>query len=334
MAIDPTKLQEHLHDYARCTGKKVDRFVCPITLHQCEESELINGHILCKGLADASSKTVIQYGAVDHFYGSSVEPTLISFLNVRKRTTAELLAAVSSVKVTFADGSSADGFVAGSEAATKFPSVSLFKDGVCVTSVYLRIDMDDPRLLQQAAAVQWKMRSNNWHWLAAMVKSAYLAMFHLLGYQYVLDSSGDFIRQSLQSFYQNRNVSKDPEQHFKPFRNALTMQIRPDTMGLASHGDDTLDDEIVMFHSTPAGLIFAFTAQFKINDLIAMVTLPLHREDQPERAKLAMDTYEQLMVDGTSVKHIVRRVRITKHVLQVESIPRELKYLTKVEGVG
>ena len=42
MSIDKHRLAAHLDDYFCVTDRKTDRFVCPITLQQCDTHELIN----------------------------------------------------------------------------------------------------------------------------------------------------------------------------------------------------------------------------------------------------------------------------------------------------
>jgi len=275
MAINPDELRRHLDDYARWSGKRVDRFVCPITERRCEESELMNGHILCDGIISASSKTVIQYGDIDHFYGTRVEPSVVRFINIPKKTPADLLSHVSNVKLNFSDGSTLTGFFAGPEAGKKFPCIDLRRDGMLLANIYVRTEVDDPRLQVQGVQVEWTMGFQNSHWVAAMVKSAYLALFRILGYRFVLNAYGEFIRQTLNSYYQDRASSEAAFTYFWPFRNALKMLIRPDTLRPESDGPDTLEDSTVLIHKTSSGMMFAISLRFKMNDLIALVTLPM-----------------------------------------------------------
>ena len=91
MSVSKEKLLAHLDDYFRVTDRKTDQFVCPITLRECNEHELIEGHILNEALKKASRRRIIQFGEIDHFYGTRFESGLVRFLNLGHESELNLL---------------------------------------------------------------------------------------------------------------------------------------------------------------------------------------------------------------------------------------------------
>src|SRR5262245_62108624 len=104
MPISKARLKHYFDDYAEVTGKRLDRFVCPITLRECELAELVEGHILNKEIKRASRKKVVQYRPVDNFYGKEVEPDLIRYLNMRQTNKVDFFTRGRDLKVTLTDG--------------------------------------------------------------------------------------------------------------------------------------------------------------------------------------------------------------------------------------
>src|SRR2546427_12424424 len=82
MPVVPYQLTHRIADYNRVNpDRKLNTFVCPITLRKCQPQELIDGHILPQAIVRASRRTIIQYGDVDHFYGTRVEASFVRYLN-------------------------------------------------------------------------------------------------------------------------------------------------------------------------------------------------------------------------------------------------------------
>jgi hypothetical protein len=327
MPVNQEELQRHLEDYARTTGKAADRFVCPITERRCDEQELIDGHILNAGIQSASRRTVIQYGPVDNFYGSRVEWSFVEFVNMPKKTPADLLQAVSTVRLRFADGSVLDGFFAGPEAGAKYPSVPISKDGQFIADVYVRTARDDPRLKQLTGEIEWDRVFRNAHWTATLVKSAYLALFAALGYRAVLDPFGEYVRQTLHAYYRDDASRNDATVYFYPFRNAVKLSLRQDKTP-ETEGPDTVNDNTFLFHYTnDDDFFFAASVRFKVNDVIAMVTLPMSSE--VNRCDEVMRRYNRLMVDEKSLRQYVIWHEFTAAGWEPCSLRRSVTYVTR-----
>lgn len=326
MAISPEELQRHLDDYALVTGTRVEKFVCPITERLCEVAELMNGHILNEGITSASRETVIQYSKVDDFYGTRVEAGFVEFINTPKKSSADLLAAVSRVMLRFADGSELDGFFADETAAVRFPAMPISKDGKHVATVYIRTERDDPRLKETSVEVEWVRGFTNSHWTATLVKSAFLAQFRLLGYQAVRDPYGEFVRQTLHAYFRDKASRQEARRYFYPFRNAVKLALSPEGKP-DPEGPDTLKDKTFIFHYTPSDLLFAITARFKMNDVFALVTLP-GSVDWSRHVEV-MRTYNRLMDDESSVEQYIRWAIMKDGTWHVEAAKRSIAYKAK-----
>lgn len=106
-------------DYFQVTGGRAKGFVCPITLEDVAVDRLCAGHILNDALGAASSKKVIQFRDVDHYFGTTIEPDLIDFLNFSKMSVEERLRKAKRFSIKL-DGKTYEVFRAGPDAAKKF----------------------------------------------------------------------------------------------------------------------------------------------------------------------------------------------------------------------
>ena len=82
MSIDIEQLRRLNEDYTNCTGKAVQRFVCPITLEDNPDEELCDGHILNDAIKKTSRATVIESKRVDNYFGTTIEPDFVTWLNL------------------------------------------------------------------------------------------------------------------------------------------------------------------------------------------------------------------------------------------------------------
>jgi len=141
--------------------------------------------------------------------------------------------------------------------------------------------------------IEWLRVFKNAHWTATLVKSAYLALFAVLGYRAVLDPFGEYVRQTLHAYYRDGASRGDATVYFYPFRTAVKLSLGPD-MTPEAEGPDTLNDNTFPFRYTKDdGFFFAASVRFKINDVIAMVTLPM--SGQVDRCEEVIRRYNRLM---------------------------------------
>lgn len=261
-------------DYTALTGKVVKKFVCPITLEDDPSADLCNGHILNQGIKSASRQTIVQRKDIDNYFGHTLEPDLIKFLNIAEFTPGELARQSQDMTITLPSGSKASAFFAGPKARRKFQQVDLLDtEGNTVASPFLRVETSEIGR-HSDVEVTWTVVVSNSAMTGALIKSAYSALFKLLGYRYVLDVAGDRVRQALAMFYQRRVTTEQAFEHFREFTGCTMVALSQDIQ----NRQDTLESGTLMLHYTDGKfnerILFAVTCLFRVNDKIVMVTLP------------------------------------------------------------
>lgn len=301
------------------------RFTCPITLRECEVEELIGGHILNEKLAKANRRTGIQYGKVDNFYGTTVEPGFIRYWNQKDKSFLDQIKENKDVRVCFADGSRAEAFLANSRSARKasgkFPNIILRRDGVEDIELFVRTTKDDPRL-NGGVDLETSGEFVPAHVIASMLKAAHLALFDLMGYQAIYDPCGDSLRRSLNQYFQHQAKAGEAPAYFNSFRNSVKFLMR----GGVPNGREaikvetyyTLNHGVFWLYFNLAGLIFAATCLFQINDVIVTVTIP--QCSVTNKVDVAIKSYEQLLAENTPVPHTVHAARIENGVCEVNRL--------------
>jgi hypothetical protein len=279
------KLQKFKDDYCRATGNRCDKFICPITLQECPDADVIDGHILNLSLRSASRATVPQYGPVDHFYGHTVEPDVVRFLNLQRNNLVESITKSSWLTVRLASGEEISAFPvltkrAERAAAKKFPIAEVTSAGNSIR-LALHTTMSNPSLpINGEIEVASIHTFTPAHWNAAMLKVGYLTLFHLMGYSAVFDPCGDTVRRTLAEFYNDKASVSGATKHFDAYGNVTKIlghgQGRPEDLGVnySRVNFDSLKDGVMLFHQTPRGTFFAVTLAYKVNEVTIGVTLP------------------------------------------------------------
>lgn len=270
-------LDEFNADFESAYGRKSKHFFCPILLRD-EPAPLCNGHILCDGFVSASGLKVPQREDVDSFFGMTIEPDLIKFLNHPLTSTSDLLKGAGIVEIEMPDGSKADTFFAKKKtgADAKFQRIGLLDEsGKEFTSRMLRDKQLDPRA--KHADVSWETRFKQSFIDAALLKCGYLAMFRLLKYHWVRCSGASTVRRALKRLIDSNEAGHDlAKVSFRTFR-----QFGQSSLFLGSHSipgvKDSLENSVFLVHQAPtkAGMMpFALSCIFSINEGQLLVTLP------------------------------------------------------------
>lgn len=276
MAFSQEQLRLINADYLGVTGTPVQWFVCPITLKDEPGSVLCDGHILNASIKSAARKTVVQRQDVDNYFGTTLEPDLVAFLNTPVSSPQELLKKARSFTVTLPSGEKTEAFFADAKARAKFPQIDLLdsSSGSKVASPFLRTGQLEQKL-HKGLQVEWLMAFTNSALLGAILKSAYLALFRLFGYRYVL-GFGDCVRQALASFYQDKADKEQSIAHFSAFTGAVKVLLNdvPDDLC------NTLDDGALWFHyqkgmrEPEMKPLFAVSCLFRVNGFVIAVKMP------------------------------------------------------------
>lgn len=332
--IDPTALKSHIKDYAEVFGRNTDRFVCPITLRECEQSELINGHILNGALLNASRRRVIQYGVVDRFYGTRVESELVRYLNAKDRSFEDLLSANKNLHIEFHNGTTAKAFVTSGRSAVaamnKFPIVDVEVNDKTFP-IYVTVEFNDPRLCQPLQLVGRESFLPS-HWVAGLLKAAHLTLFDLIGYKAIESALGDTLRSTLAKYFRENASRDDAPKYFADFHNSMKLLGKgrcPSDLrdNYKAFEFDTLENRMLLFHyvGSDQRLMFAATCIFNVNEATITVTIPATLTGTD--VAVAWRLYQALMTDEHSVEQQVYRVQFTDNHWKIETKPLNVNYL-------
>jgi hypothetical protein len=313
MPVEQADIQRHLEDYERVTGVTPEGFVCPITLRECARSELIWGHILCEKFKEASRRSIVQYGALDHFYGSRVEDSTIRYVNLIGLSAKDMIAAGGSLTITVEDGTELTAFRGGRGADVKFPSVDLCFEGENVGKVHVKTSKDDARLSGRLA-VSREQRFMPSHWVGAMLKAGYLALFEIMGYSIVFDAFGDTLRRTLHAYFFDQAKASEAPRYFGSYPEAVKVLLDANRKPYSREDLDTIEKRNVMFHMTPRERLFAVTCLFRVNGATLAVTLPqsFRRKncESAEECATAIQFYDRLMRRDPSLAQTVSKATL------------------------
>jgi hypothetical protein len=319
MAFSAEQLAVLNADYTAVTGKPVKRFVCPITLKDEPEGELCDGHILNDSIKEASGRTVVEYKDVDNYFGTTLEPDLVAFLNAPVSTAKELIEKHRrTLTVTLPSGEKASAFFANRKARPNLPRIELLDtSGATIASPYLRTGPLEPKI-HKGLQVEWLMVFTDSAILGSMFKSAHLALFRIMGYRHVLSQAGGYLRQALATFYNDRAGKDKAASYFSKFKGA----VRPALNEVPADHYNTLDDNALWFHYEPGGRVehrlFAVSCLFIVNKRLITVMVPYCMDDKGIDA--ACSRYEATLQDSSTPQD-VHRGQLMENGLWIEESP-------------
>lgn len=325
MAIDTVELQRLNEQYRHLTGQTVRNFVCPITLQDRPGDELCKGHILNQNLLRASRAHVIQYKDIDNRFGKSIEPDLVRWLNLPLAKPEDLIEKAKTLTIKGPNGEKIETFWANKAARAKFQQIDLYRpDGSTFASPFLKNVILQPGQYKQMEIV-WNLTLSNASILGSLLKAAYLAMFRMLGYSWVLHPAGDKVRRALAGFWCEKE-KKPALEHFREFYRANSMIFNHDGETM----QDTLEGGTLLFHYANGdritGEMFAITVIFSINNRLTTVSLPSYEKEGHYFPAFAL--YQQFL-ENRSMPHNVYRVRFDTGQFQIEANPMKLSLAEK-----
>ena len=321
MKFDAATTARFNANYKEVTRKEPKGMICPITLRDIPFDELCDGHILNKGLQKASRATVPQPKDLDGHFGGTIEPDLVKYLNFPVLSSEEHLSKIKTLTIKLPTGERVEGFFAGDEAAVRFSRVDL-KDsaGDIVASPYLR----DNKIVgdYKDIDVEWVITVNDLALVGALIKSAYLAVFRLVGYRYALDAVGNIVRRSLAGFFNDRATKDGARDYFARFQGAVITSLK----GFLNESPDTLSGGTLLFHYDDGSRhdrLFAISTLFQINQATLIVTLPAVMDVDYSIEALAK--YERLLKDR-STRNDIHYVTFTQDKFEVSPQPMNIEY--------
>lgn len=295
-------LEASMDDFENCFGKRPASFFCPILLQESAGVDLIDGHILPQSLRTAARATVLQRKDVDNFFGHTIEPSLIEFLNSVTYDKAEFLERACDVTIVSEKGP-LKLFVPSPKSSPPFPKIGL-KDskGSVIASPHVKGTLGDLGGASGTAEVRGMMSFHKPSTDGAWLKVAFLALFRLGGYRWATSAPGRFASEPLRQFFKSPGKPADAEQEFRDFASAVHV-ILPGTLPF-----DSLADSIVLLHDhvdDPRSVDpFAISCVFAVNGRSLLVTLPFCLNDKGFPKSL--EEYRRLTADWNLPHRIVK----------------------------
>jgi hypothetical protein len=301
MAFSEEQLKILNADLTTVTGKRVNKFLCPITLRDDSDAVLCDGHILNKSIKTAARKTIVQRKDVDNYFGETIEPDLVTFLNAPVATTEELIGRGHSLSITMPSGEKVDAFFANRKARPKFPRMDLLDSGgQTIVSPYVRTGQVEAKF-HKDMQVEWLMEFTNSALLGSMLKSAYLATFSILGYLYVFMPAGDHLRRALASFYNDKASKNRSIDYFGKFEGAVKLFQSE----VWDEHRNSVSDGVLWFHHRsdgPGDRLFAISCLFSVNKRMISVMIPYCTN--PDHFPAANSYYQTVLKDHATPQQI------------------------------
>ena len=158
----------------------------------------------------------------------------------------------------------------------------------------------------------------------ALLKSAYLAIFKMVGYRYGLDPVGSTVRRALAEFYLKRAKRAEAKSYFRDFRGAVIVSLG----GALDELPDTLEAGWMLTHyaegSAKTGLLFASSCLFRVNSVTLVVTVPAYW--QSGYSLDAISYYRKLLADR-AMKHTIHLMQFRGNSFELSQKPIDVQYV-------
>lgn len=160
---------------------------------------------------------------------------------------------------------------------------------------------------------------------AALRKSAYLALFRLVGYRYGLDAVGSTVQLALAEFFRQHASWANAKDHFGRFHGAVIVSLG----GILDTIPDTLEGGMMLMHyaegTASTGILFAVSCLFRVNACTLIVTLPAY-----SKYVYGLDAsvyYRRLLADR-AMKHSIHLTQFHGDWFEMGRTPLETQYVS------
>jgi hypothetical protein len=322
--MTPTDEQVQIlrRDFQKVTGHTFKTFYCPIMHEDRADVELMEGHILPQAVKIASRATVVQRKDMDNYFGTSIEPDMIAFVNLPEFTMSEAIDRVQGLQLVHPDGRMADAFFASPKSNPPFPQVHLKDPDGAEFSVFVKPNSNGLPVGNQFA-LQGTFVTVSAAVAGAFVKAGYLALFRLLGYEWVFTEAGRIVADALRRFVADKGTAQNARSFFARFVDPVHI-FPPRYFSM-----NTLQNARILFHFDNDGRegkqLWGMSPLFHINNYTFIVTLPANR----------LDMYDHFMSDW-KIPHKTYSVVAGKQPdgvngYGIHPVPLSITYLTKPE---
>ena len=282
-AVDPNTLHRLRMDFFGWRNKPCKHFPCPISLEDSYGARgLMNGHILNRAFDKANGETVIQRADIDGYYGETVEPDLITYLNSAVRHPSDWILSSKEIKAITSSGIRLDAFIPSPKSKPpedRFTPIPINDEdtGKVLATPYVRASLAE---LGTDSIIRFEGTKtlNQPSMLGAWMKAGYLAMWKMFGCRYADTLAGNYVRYPLYNFFKDKGTKSTAENYFRRFEGAANILFNKDFNPVI----DTIENGYFLTHidgSLKNGIIFAMSCVFRINGYVFTVTLPSSRDD-------------------------------------------------------
>ncbi len=174
--------------------------------------------------------------------------------------------------------------------------------------------------------IEWTFTVHDFAMTGALIKSAYLALFRLVGYRYALDSIGNTVGRSLAAFFNNRGGRDDSRDYFSQFQGAVIISLD----GILDAIPNTLEDGTMLFHfaegNNKTGILFGVSVLFRVNRATLIVTLPAYTKYG--FSLVALEYYWALLKDR-AMRHAIHLARFNNNQFGLSPTPMDIRYVRR-----
>lgn len=222
-ANSPANLERLASQYESLTGHRPNLFICPMTGNDVNcLDDIINGHVVNQSIPNSSNVTVPQRKDIDSFYGTHFEA---AFTGVMLGATTGILpffertnsgrppVILSETGHLSYHLTTKEGRINGKRSfgPEHTPATLVSADGSNRVPIAIHTDKCNSDYLKQCSEITFRHSTDaRLETFVSIFKAAYLTMFHLLGYHYVLGEAGTCIGPNLlgASFQNYRNLDR------------------------------------------------------------------------------------------------------------------------------
>lgn len=186
-----SKLEKLRADFVKVGNPPFKYFYCPI-IYKDENVKLCKAHIINKAFKNSSRKWTIQRKDIDSFFGSNFEADFTLLQDGKALSVSDKLIDKRFAPTFLADGKQVKHYLAKSEVPSSFTFIEFIEEGK-TTHIGLKMN---PKVLIESQKKQWSIdviKDIRIASLVSLIKSAYLTLFDMIGYGYVLSAAGEFV---------------------------------------------------------------------------------------------------------------------------------------------
>lgn len=245
------------------------------------------GHIVNEKIPNSSPAKVVQRKDVDSFYGSHFEAGFIALVQARARTIEDVVfddAMRRKVRPRVMLGEQECGYHQDrGHVADYHTQVPLISSDNRVLNLVLHMERAELAAVPASQIRVLVEHDARVFALVSLIKAAYLTLFQLLGYQYVLSCAGMSIGHGvLGAFYRDNRGKNRLAIHaaaIKYFQPYIHM-VRPAESCIGTIPAGTVDDRQAMLCIGSSGKLYGLIVFVKTDSLVSGVLMPAY--DNPE----------------------------------------------------